>query len=141
MTRPIALVVEDDPRLQATMTEELEKAKFLVLGALDFEAAVAHLSRHKPHVICVDLSLPTRSGYELCEHIRSRHDLGPLPILVTSDRSFPEDMAYAEVAGANLFLKKPFAMKELVAHLSALVEGPPLSRPCVRTLCLSASSD
>jgi DNA-binding response OmpR family regulator len=134
MTRPIALVVEDDPHLQAEMAKQLEEAQFLVLRALDFDAAVGHLSKHTPHVACVDLSLPTQSGYELCEHIRSRGDLDSLPILVTSDRSFPEDMAYAEAAGANVFLKKPFAMKELLAHVSALLEGPPVSRPHVRTL-------
>jgi DNA-binding response OmpR family regulator len=132
----IALVVEDDPSLQAQMAKHLEKAKFHVLRAFDYDTAVRHLTTHRPHVACVDLGLPSESGYELCEHIRSRPELLNLPILVTSERGFPEDMAHAEEAGANAFLKKPFGMKQLLKYVSALLDGPNQSRPSVRRLRL-----
>ncbi len=130
----IALVVEDDPILQRAMVKHLEGAKFQVLTAFDFDAAVRHLTTIKPDVACIDLGLPSESGYELCEHIRSRAHLLLLPILVTSERSFPEDMAHAEDAGANAFLKKPFTMPQLLKYLSALLDGPHTSRPSMRRL-------
>jgi DNA-binding response OmpR family regulator len=133
----IALVVEDDPSLQGEMVKHLEKAKFVVLTAFDFDGAVRHLATTKPTIACIDLGLPSESGYELCEHIRGRVDLLNLPILVTSERSFPEDMAHAEEAGANAFLKKPFAMTQLLKYVSALLDGPQASRPSVRRLRLS----
>jgi DNA-binding response OmpR family regulator len=132
----IALVVEDDPTLQRAMVKHLEKAKFQVLTAFDFDAAVRHLSALKPDVACIDLGLPSESGYELCEHIRGQAHLIWLPILVTSERSFPEDMAHAEEAGANAFLKKPFTMQRLLKYVSALLDGPPTSRPSMRRLRL-----
>jgi DNA-binding response OmpR family regulator len=132
-----ALVVEDDPLLQRTMAKHLEKAKFDVLTALDFDAAVRHLSAQKPDIACIDLSLPSESGYELCEYIRGQAHLIWLPILVTSERGFPEDMAHAEEAGANAFLKKPFTMQRLLKYVSALLDGPQTSRPSVRRLRLS----
>jgi DNA-binding response OmpR family regulator len=136
MTR-VALVVEDDPSLQEEMVKHLTQAGFGVLTAFDFSGAVRHLTDSRIHVACIDLGLPSESGYELCEHIRGRLDLPALPILVTSERGFPEDMAHAEEAGANAYLKKPFAMKKLLVYVSALLDGPPTSRPNVRTLRLS----
>jgi DNA-binding response OmpR family regulator len=136
MTSRIALVVEDDPILQREMVKHLTRMKFRVLTALDFDAAVQHLTTVKPDVACIDLGLPSESGYELCEHIRSQLQLEWLPILVTSERSFPEDMAHAEEAGANAFLKKPFTMEQLLKYVSALLDGPHASRPSVCRLRL-----
>lgn len=132
----IALVVEDDPILQRAMADHLKGADFQVLTARDFDAAVMHLSTVKPDIACIDLGLPSASGYELCEHIRSQPQLASLPILVASGRSFPEDMAHAEEAGANAFLKKPFTMNQLLTYVSALLDGPHSSRPGVRRLRL-----
>jgi DNA-binding response OmpR family regulator len=131
----LGLVVEDDPTLQRAMVEHL-RPRFQVLTAFDFDTAVRHLGARKPDVACIDIGLPSESGYELCEHIRSRPELMFLPILVTSDRSSPEDMAHAEGAGANAFLKKPFTMHQLLKYVSALLDGPHTSRPSVRRLRL-----
>jgi DNA-binding response OmpR family regulator len=135
-TKRIALVVEDDPTLQEMMVEHLEGAKFQVLTARNFEGALLHLSAVTPDIACIDLGLPSESGYELCEHIRSLPHLVSLPIIVASGRSFPEDMAHAEEAGANAFLKKPFTMHQLLKYVSALLDRPHSSPPGVRRLRL-----
>jgi DNA-binding response OmpR family regulator len=134
--RPTALVVEDDPALQREMVKHLEEANLRVIAAYDYATAVRVLAHARLDLACIDLGLPSESGYELCEHIRGRPDLFALPILVTSERTYAEDMAHAEEAGANAFLKKPFTMKKLLAYVSALLDGPPTSRPDVRTLRL-----
>src|SRR5258708_38421834 len=88
------LVVEDDPDLQKSMSVELERMSLEVLGALHYEAAVEHLTTAPwPALVCVDLELPTRSGYELCEYIRGPLGRLGVPILVTSDTGRPEDIA------------------------------------------------
>jgi DNA-binding response OmpR family regulator len=130
----VVLVVEDDPTLQRSMARYLEAASFQVVTALYYETAVRSLSEGRPSLVCVDLALPRESGYELCEHIRKRTELNSIPILVTSERAFPEDMAHAEEAGANAFLKKPFPMKKLLKYVVALLDGPHSTRPSVRRL-------
>ena len=132
----IALVVEDDPSLLAQMAKALEDEKFDVRRALDYEKAVKHLTECKPIIACIDLGLPRESGYELCEHIRQNPSFVAVPIIVTSERGYPEDMANAEDAGANAFLKKPFPMKKLVKYVGALLEKPHESRPSMRRLRL-----
>ena len=135
--RRLALVVEDDPILQRAMIEHLEAEAFEVRAAFDYDTAVRHLEACVPDVACVDLGLPIESGYSLCEHIRRQSRFAGVPILVTSERSFPEDMANAEEAGANAFLKKPFSMKQLIKYVGALLDGPHASRPSVRRLRIS----
>jgi len=130
------LVVEDDPVLQRAMAKGLEAAKFSVRTAIDYETAVGILKSMRPSLVCVDLALPRESGYDLCEHIRRQPELIYVPIVVTSDRAFPEDMAHAEEAGANAFLKKPFPPEKLIKYVFALLDGPNSSRPSVRRLRL-----
>ncbi len=133
----VFLVVEDDPMLPRSMAKALEEVNFKVIQALDYESAVRCLRELRPSLACVDLALPRESGYELCEYIRKQPELIYIPILVTSDRAFPEDMAHAEEAGANAFLKKPFPMKKLLKYIVALLDGPNSSRPSVRRLRLA----
>ncbi len=120
----LALVVEDDPELQEEMLAHLARLDFETCGAIHYDEAVERLESCSPHLVCVDIGLPTRSGYELCEYIRGQSTLGDVPILVTSDSGFPEDMANAEEAGANAFLKKPFSMRQLTDYVEALLDRP-----------------
>jgi DNA-binding response OmpR family regulator len=136
MRSRVALIVEDDPSLQRAMAKELERVKFQVLTASSYDAAVGHLGDPTLDLACIDLGLPSESGYELCEYIRNRLHLTWLPILVTSERTFPEDMAHAEEAGANAFLKKPFTMDRLLKYVFALLDEPPVSTPDIRRLRL-----
>ena len=132
----VALVVEDDPELQKAMSEQLSRMGFDVLCALHYAAAVEHLGSAEPDLVCVDLELPTESGYELCEYIRGPRGLGVVPILVTSDSDYPEEMANAEEVGANAFLRKPFSPNDLARYVSALMGERRRSSPSMQRLRL-----
>ena len=101
---------------------------------MDYHGAVKLLERCRPDLVCLDIALPRESGLELCEHIRKNQLFAFVPILVMSDRCLPEDMANAEEAGANAFLKKPFKRDKLLKYVSWLLDGPYVSRPSVRRL-------
>lgn len=131
-----ALIVEDDPVLQDAMVHQLQKMSFDVAVASHYDDAVHHLATRVPHLVCIDLGLPTRSGYDLCEHIRGPLGLAEVPILVMSGSCFAKDMANAEEAGANAFLKKPFAMRQLAGYVEALLVKTHLSQPYMRRLQL-----
>jgi len=128
------LLVEDHPPEREMIRRALIGHDFHVETAVDYLAAVGYLSRLVPQLVCLDLTLPRESGFELCEHIRNdaRHKF--VPVLVMSDRSSPEDMAHAEYVGANAFLKKPFTREKLLKYVMTLLDGPHASRPSVRRL-------
>ncbi len=136
-TKRLVLVVEDDPDLQKAMRGQLVAMNFEVLGALHYEGALLHLSSRRPNLVCVDVGLPTRSGYELCELIRGPLGLSTVPILMTCDSDLPEDMANAEVAGANAFLRKPFSSGDLGAYIEALLNPARQSELSARLLVWS----
>lgn len=120
INRRTALVVEDDPKLRSVMARELRQMGLDVLEAGHYDAAAGHLAVADVHLVCIDVGLPNKSGYELCEHIRSSVRLAELPILMTSDHGNPGDMAQAETAGGNAFLHKPFSMRQLVQCIESL---------------------
>jgi len=132
----LVLVVEDDPVLQKAMTAHLEGMDFEVVTALHYDGAVQMLATRKPHLVCVNLELPVQSGFELCEYIRGTLGNSVVSILVTGDSGFPRDMANAEEAGANAYLKKPFTMVQLTAYVEALFQKIHQSQPHMRRLQL-----
>jgi DNA-binding response OmpR family regulator len=129
-----ALIVEDDPRLQRAMSAQLARMDFCVLVASHYEGAIRRLAEREPHVVCIDVGLPTKSGYDLCEYIRGVLGWAGLPILVTSEYASPQDMAYAEDAGGNAFLHKPFSMGQLAQCIESLANATPCSVPAVHEL-------
>jgi DNA-binding response OmpR family regulator len=131
------VLVEDHPAQREAIRRCLLENKFQVEQASDYHSAVKVLAVYLPDLVCLDLTLPRESGFELCEHIRGDARLRFVPVLVISDRSSPEDMAHAEVVGANAFLKKPVTRDKLMRYVSVLLDGPHASRPSVRRLMRS----
>src|SRR5882672_4005951 len=108
----LVMAVVAEPQLQLSVQRQLQALSFEVILATDAESAIRTLETKKPHLVCIDLLLPRDSGYEVCEFIRRTPRLREVPILVMSDRSSAADRAYAEEAGANGFLPKPFSMNQ-----------------------------
>ena len=132
--RRTVVLVEDHPTQREAIRRCLIENRFHVEATSDYHAAVKVLETCVPDLVCLDLTLPRESGFELCEYIRSDGRLRFVPVLVISDRSSPEDMAHAEEVGANAFLKKPFRRDRLIKYVSVLLDGPHASRPSVRRL-------
>jgi DNA-binding response OmpR family regulator len=133
-TKRTVLVVEDNPPEREEIQRILASQNFRVETAFDYQDAVKALQKRVPALVCLDLTLPRESGFELCEHMQREPRLRFVPILVMSDRASPEDMAQAEVVGANAFLKKPFTREKLIKYVVTLLDGPHASRPSVRRL-------
>jgi DNA-binding response OmpR family regulator len=133
-TNRLVVVVESFPEQREATTATLESEGFEVVAVNDYHAAVAVLDERVPSLVCVDLRLPRESGFDLCEHIRRDARLMWVPILVTSERSSPQDMAFSEHVGANAFLKKPFTRDQLLKYVAAVLDGPQASRPSIRRL-------
>ncbi len=133
-TRRFALLVEDDPRLQRAMSIELARMDFQVLTAGHYGAAVDHLANARASLACIDVGLPNKSGYELCEHIRGSLALSGLRIIITSEHGSPQDKAYAEDAGGNAFLRKPFSMAQFTQCVESLSHVSRWSVPLVSEL-------
>jgi two-component system chemotaxis response regulator CheY len=120
--------------LQLQVQKLLKEMPFEVVLATDAEAAIRTLETRKPHLVCIDLLLPRDSGYEVCEFIRRTPRLRDVPVLVMSGRASAADRAYAEEAGADGFLPKPFTDNQFKEQVRGLMAGDPLSMRRLRRI-------
>ena len=130
----LVMVVVAEPTLQQLVQRQLKTLSFEVIVASDAETAIRELEGRKPHLVCIDLLLPRDSGYEVCEFIRSTPRLRDIAVLVMSERASAADRAYAEEAGADGFLPKPFSLNQFTEQVRALMAGDPLSMRRLRRI-------
>lgn len=112
------LAVEDDERIRAAVKLALEDEGWAVDEAASGEEAVILFLRQPADVVLIDIMLPGIDGFELCRTIRRHSDV---PIVMVTARSDTHDVVAGLEAGADDYLTKPFAPKELSARIRALL--------------------
>jgi len=112
------LAVEDDERIRAAVKLALEDEGWTVVEAASGEEAVILFLRQPADVVLIDIMLPGIDGFELCRTIRRHSDV---PIVMVTARSDTHDVVAGLEAGADDYLTKPFAPKELSARIRALL--------------------
>ena len=125
------LVVEDSAEVRTFVEMTLRQAGFDVRGVASCAAAEAALAEGGVAGVVLDWMLPDRPGIELCRAMRSGGDA--TPVLMLTARGEVEDRVTGLDAGADDYLKKPFAAAELKARVKALLRrGPRLADEVVR---------
>ncbi len=126
------LVVEDDAALRKGLVEGLAREGFAVDGVASAEAARARLAIDACDLVVLDLGLPGEDGLSFLRAMRARG--GTLPVLVLTARGSVADHVTGLDAGADDYLRKPFAFVELVARIRALLRRGPLVADAVLRL-------
>jgi CheY-like chemotaxis protein len=117
------LVVEDQPEVRKLLGERLEQLGFTSIEASDGRTAMNCLAQHAPDLVCLDLILPESSGYEICNYIRATPHLRNVLVLMMSGRRLADEGAFAEEAGADAFLGKPFSTRDFERSVKELFEA------------------
>jgi len=111
------LVVEDDPTLRLGLTKTLRSAGYAVLTAATGPEGIAAAIDHRPDAILLDVMLPGKNGFEVCEAIR-RHD-ADVPVIMLTAKGEEEDRVRGLRLGADDYVVKPFGVSELLARVDA----------------------
>src|SRR5437867_9080263 len=120
------LLIEDDEVIAERIRFGLEKAHFSVDVALDGETGL-QMAREGPYsLLILDLMLPRRDGWSVCEALRLRRS--PLPILMLTARGGVQDRVRGLNQGADDYLPKPFDFSELLARVRALLRRGQINR-------------
>ena len=113
------LVVEDEPQMRDLLTDNLEYEGYRVTAVDSAEQALVEFDRLPISLLLVDVMLPGMTGFELCQHLRSRGS--HVPIIVLTARSNERDRVRGLDLGADDYVSKPFSVEELMARARAQV--------------------
>ena len=127
------LAVDDDVQIRRALSAILRPRGYSIDLAVSADDAIAKAIDHPPDLVILDLSLPDRSGIEVCRELRSWMRA---PILILSVLSGEADKIAALDAGADDYLTKPFSAGELLARVRALLRRTreAVTRPPVVTV-------
>jgi len=112
------LSVEDDERIRTAVKLALEDEGWSVVEAGTGEDALLRFQQEPADVVLIDIMLPGIDGFEVCRSIRRTSDV---PIVMVTARADTHDVVAGLEAGADDYLTKPFAPKELSARIRALL--------------------
>lgn len=112
------LAIEDDERIRTAVRLALEDEGWDVVEAANGQAAFAAFSETPADVVLIDIMLPDVDGFEVCRTLRKTSDV---PIIMVTARADTHDVVAGLEAGADDYLTKPFAPKELSARIRALL--------------------
>ena len=125
------LAVEDDERIRTAVKMALEDEGWTVEEADNGEDALDSFNRHPTDVVLIDIMLPGIDGFEVCRSIRRQSDV---PIVMVTARADTHDVVAGLEAGADDYLTKPFAPKELSARIRALLRRARTTDPAIARL-------
>jgi two-component system, OmpR family, phosphate regulon response regulator OmpR len=112
------LIVDDDPRLSAMVSDYLSEAGFAVERRMTGRDGLDALARSAYDAVILDVMLPDRDGFEICRQIRTGSEV---PVLMLTARGEDTDRIVGLEIGADDYLPKPFNPRELLARLRAIL--------------------
>jgi diguanylate cyclase (GGDEF)-like protein len=122
-TRPLVLIVDDDPLFTLLASETLQQAGYAATVADTSERAMAAFLQEKPDLVMLDVELPGSNGFDICAHMRATAGCVDLPIIMVTGHEDTQSMARAFEAGATDFINKPLLWPTLPHRVGFMLRG------------------
>jgi excisionase family DNA binding protein len=122
-TRPLVLIVDDDPGLREFLRANLEGEGYLVREAGSAEEGLVVLDEEPPDLILLDVMMPHVDGWEMLRRVRERHGVESIPVVMFSGKVDEGEAGAAAEAGAQAFIGKPFDPEQLLASTKQLLRA------------------
>ncbi|MBL8250522.1 MAG: response regulator [Candidatus Competibacter sp.] len=120
MTNKI-LVVDDEPNIVLSLEFLMKQAGFQVRTASDGEAALTAIAAETPDLVLLDVMMPRKNGYEVCQAIRANPDWKAVRIIMLTAKGREVEREKGLALGADDYITKPFATQEVVERVRELL--------------------
>ena len=120
--QPTIVYIEDDPGC-ADLVRDALRELCEVLSAPDGPRGLDLVAATRPALVLVDLHLPTLTGFQVIEHLRSKPETASLPVVAISARVMHQERERALALGCRGFVAKPFRLDELREEIRAALAG------------------
>lgn len=120
MTKKV-LIADDEQNIVISIEFLMKREGFTVFIARDGEEAMTCVRAEKPDLVLLDVMMPKKNGYEVCQAIKADPDLSATRILMLTAKGRDTEVAKGLAIGADAYMTKPFATRDLVAKSRALL--------------------
>ncbi len=118
------LVADDEPNIVISLEFLMKQAGFDVRTVEDGEAALEAVAEDPPDLILLDVMMPRKDGYEVCETIRANPVWNGVRIIMLTAKGRDIEREKGLAVGADDYITKPFATQELVEKVSEILDVP-----------------
>jgi len=115
------LVVDDEPNIVLSLEFLMKQAGFQVRTASDGEAALAAVAAERPDLVLLDVMMPRKNGYEVCQAIRANPDWNKVRIIMLTAKGREVEREKGLALGADDYITKPFSTQEVVERVRELL--------------------
>lgn len=115
------LIVDDEPNIVISLEFLMKKEGFEVAVANDGEDALGKVGSFCPDLVLLDVMMPKKSGFEVCEALRADPARSGLKIIMLTAKGRDTEVAKGLAIGADAYMTKPFSTKELLAMVKAML--------------------
>lgn len=121
VSRPMILVVEDEPDLRSLLDRQLDRAGYRVVLADDGLEGLETAWRESVDIVLLDLMLPHLDGLEVCRRLKRDPRTSRLPVIMLTAKGEPVDRIVGLELGADDYITKPFNLRELLLRVAAVL--------------------
>ena len=115
------LVVDDEPNIVLSLEFLMKQAGFQVRTASDGEAALAAIAAEQPDLMLLDVMMPRKNGYEVCQAVRANPDWKEIRIIMLTAKGREVEREKGLALGADDYITKPFSTQEVVERVRELL--------------------
>lgn len=115
------LIVDDEPNIVLSLEFLMKQAGFEVRTVGDGQAALEAIEADPPDLVLLDVMLPNKTGFEVCQAIRANPDWQSVRVIMLTARGREIDREKGQALGADDYITKPFATREVVTKVQAML--------------------
>ena len=116
------LIADDEPNIIISLEFLLRREGYEVVVAQDGVEALAQMRAERPDMAILDVMMPHRNGFEVCQDLRQDPEFKDLRIMMLTAKGRDTEVSKGLALGADVYMTKPFSTKELIAKVKALIE-------------------
>jgi DNA-binding response OmpR family regulator len=115
------LIADDEPNILISLEYLMKREGYAVTVAHDGEEAMVAILRDRPDLVLLDVMMPKKTGFEVCQEVRAHAQVAQTRILMLTAKGRETDLAKGLALGADAYLTKPFSTHDLADRVRQML--------------------